>query len=155
MRTAAHRLARHIGFLHPLGIDDVEDICDQGIADVEDFIPDAEDPTTYTYCGGRWAVEYGTGRPRLVEAIGVGPHPIGPATAKAERAFALIIEMVDCVGPPMSDDCIDRLRRESWGDRFRRAAQSDATDEVLDLIYGTGDEDTAADDEEVTHHEEV
>lgn len=139
MRTAAHRLALAIGFDRPLSIEDVEDICDQGIADNEDFLPDPEDPTTYTYCGDRWTVEYGTGRPRLVEAIELGPHPIGPATAKAERAFALIIEMVDRVGPPMTQECVDRIRRESWGERFRRAAERDVTDELLDTIYGDGD----------------
>ncbi|MEN6643996.1 MAG: hypothetical protein ABFE08_16285 [Armatimonadia bacterium] len=152
MRTASHRLALAIGFDRPLSIEDVEEICDQGIADSGDFLPDPEDPTAHTYCGDRWAVEYSTGRPRLVEAIEVGPHPIGPATARAERAFALIIDMVDCVGPPMTQDCVDRIRRESWGDRFGRAAQSDATDQLLDLIYRDGD---APDSERTVPTEEV
>lgn len=68
------------------------------------------------------------------------------------RAFALIVEMVDCVGPPMTQGCIDRIRREDWGDRFRRAAERDATDELLDIIYADGD---AADSERTVPTEEV
>lgn len=149
-RTAAHRLARHLAFDYPLRIQDVEDIVDQALAAAADFMPSEDDPSLYEYRGDGWAVEYGTGRPRLVEAITVGPHPIGPATARAERAFALIVEMVDCVGPPMSQECIDRLRRESWRDRFRRAAERDVTDELLDRIYGTGCDDEATSGKDVT-----
>lgn len=154
--TAAHRLALHVGYSYPLSIGDVEDILDQSLATPTDFRPNPDDPETYSYCGDRWAADYGSGRPRLVEAIDVGPHPVGPATARVERGFALVIHFVDCVGPPMSDESIDRLRREAWGKRFRRAAEQDAievTGPLWESLFGGGDAGEKTGDEEESQDE--
>jgi len=130
VRTAADRLARHIAFDVRLSIANLEDIVDQDLADRGEFVPDPEDLRAYVYNGDRWAIEYRTGRPRLVEAIEVGPHPVGPETAWTEKAFARLIELIDCVGPPMPQEQIDHIREEVWADRFRQAAERDAAGAV-------------------------
>lgn len=128
--TATDRLAKSIAFETGLTLADCENIVDAGLADEADFEPDEDDPNAYQYQGDRWTVELSSGRPRLVEAVDAAPHPVGPHTAGVERVFAHVVDFLDGMGSPATQEQIDRDREEIWGGKFRKAAERDAAQDA-------------------------
>jgi len=122
-------LAEAIGFCRPLPVEQMELLCDGGLAmpdefeAVEDDEPGFPVVTGYRYVGDAWEVEFRHGRPVLVER--------GTATtgyvAEVERRFAWVLRLVR--GPdrgPRTDEEIAALRSSTeWAGAFARAADAD------------------------------
>lgn len=148
--TARQRMADHVAFGTRLSLADCEDLIDADLADPADFGPHPDDHAAYRYGGDRWDVDLASGRARLVER-GELPEPRpGPHLRRAQLVFGNLIRMFDRVGQPCSDELIENMRADGWGGILARAAQRDATDELLDIIYGTGCEGETTPGKDVT-----